>query len=106
MLRRLEDWGGCGGCSGGCRCCCIGSAAAEIGKGVCYSCFWGCCGCCGVEGGEVLLLLLLLLLLLRLLRCVSFLCWGSELWLQGLGGLSATVRLDVAGAGARPSSAC
>ena len=54
----------------------------------------------------VLLLLLLLLLLLRLLRCVSFLCWGSELWLQGLGGLSATVRLDVAGAGARPSSAC
>ena len=104
MLRRLEDWGGCGGCSGGCRCCCIGSAAAEIGKGVWYSCFWGCCGCCGVEGGEVLLLLLLLLL--RLLRCVSFLCWGSELWLQGLGGLSATVRLDVAGAGARPSSAC
>ena len=54
----------------------------------------------------MLLVLLLLLLLLRLLRCVSFLCWGSELWLQGLGGLSATVRLDVAGAGARPSSAC
>ena len=51
-------------------------------------------------------LLLLLLLLLRLLRWVSFLCWGPELWLQGLGGLSATVRLDVAGAGARPSSAC
>ena len=46
------------------------------------------------------------LLLLRLLRCVSFLCWGPELWLQGLGGLSAMVRLDVAGAGARPSSAC
>ena len=54
----------------------------------------------------IVLRLLLLLLLLRLLRCVSFLCWGSELWLQGLGGLSATVRLDVAGAGARPSSAC
>ena len=104
MLRRLEDWGVAAAARGGCRCCCIGSAAAEIGKGVCYSCFWGCCGCCGVEGGEVLLLLLLLLL--RLLRCVSFLCWGSELWLQGLGGLSATVRLDVAGAGARPSSAC
>ena len=106
MLRRLEDWGGLRRLLGGLsvllhRVCCCGNWEGGL-----LQLLLGLLRLLRGGGGEVLLLLLLLLLLLRLLRCVSFLCWGSELWLQGLGGLSATVRLDVAGAGARPSSAC